>query len=175
MFPLWKTWTRNWVKLVCLKAEVAKPRDIQLCPRCLCAEEHRVLQSWGVWGECKDVVPGSLGLLDPCGGNWVLCGWVVCWLRLAGSAWFVWQSCTPANLCSSGNGLALYSCNIRDNPKLYLLYVCVVYTLASAVLVRCMIWWACELSHLQKFTVLTSSTRCCLASLLESLCYCICK
>lgn len=170
MFPLRKTWTRNWMKLVCLKAEVAKPRDIQLCPRCLCAEEHCVPQIWGVWGWRKDVVPGSLGLLDPSGGSWALCSWVVCWLGLLGSAGVVWQSCALASSCSSGNGLALYSCNIRDNPKPCLLYVCVVFSL-----VRRVIWWACQLSHLQKFTVLTSSTRCCLASLLESLCYCICK
>lgn len=67
---------------------------------------------------------------------------------------------------------------VSERMELYQPYVCIVVfsTLASAVLVRCVTrCWACELSHLPKFTALTSSTRFYLASLLELLCYCICK
>lgn len=87
IFLLRKLWTRNWVKCVSLPAEVAKPGDIQLCPRCflgwgtVCAAE-----------ELTDVVEGFPGLLRGCSRE-LSFSLAPLLAQALGGALVVWQSC----------------------------------------------------------------------------------
>lgn len=126
MFPLRKTWTRNRVKLVCLK-NICVP-DVYVLRNTVCRRSGVCEGSVRMW--CR--VPWG-SWIPPEGAELCAAGSCV-GSGSQGQQELCEKSCTLTNLCSSGNGLALYSCNIRDNPKLYLLYVCVVFSLVRRVI-----------------------------------------
>lgn len=139
-FLLRKSWTRNWVKCVSLPAEVAKPRDTQLCTRCfrgwgtLCAAE-----------ELMDVVEGvPWGSSLAAGGNWAFLSWLLFWLRLLEGHWLCGRAALGLLAKSRlRQWTGLGSCSVREHRELCLPCVCILPfpPLPSAALARCVPGW----------------------------------
>lgn len=175
-FLLRKSWTRNWVKCVSLPAEVAKPRDTQLCTRCfrgwgtLCAAE-----------ELMDVVEGvPWGSSLAAGGNWAFLSWLLFWLRLLEGHWLcVWQSCpwTPGKIQAQAVN---WPGQLQCQRVPWAVSALCLHPAFSPSALNCF-GQVCsrvgfpDPSCLQRFTVLRSLARCSHSSLLELLCYYLCK
>lgn len=163
--------TGNWVKPVRSEAaEVAQPRDTQLRARALRGRGTPRASERGVREEPAGA-GGSLELLGGCGRELRSRHRVPCGVGLwAGSSSVAGLRPRVARAVSRPRAVPA----APQAPSAVRL-CCGGFHPARLGVLRGAIWGACEPSHLWKFTVLTSSTRCYLASLLESLSYGMCK